>query len=106
MRTLLFCCAMSACATNAMGITFVDGGFENYSVPAGSFVRPSTGPWTFVNDASVVRPFALPTSLGTFMTWSATLPAFEGEQYACTYAGGDVLSQIVHFDSAGTYTMS
>src|SRR5262245_45163588 len=105
MRTNVVCCAISLCGASAMGVTFVDPGFESYAVTAGTFVRPGTGPWTFVNDASVVRPFAAPTSLGIFQTWSATLAAFEGEQYACTYAGGDVLSQSVSL-AAGTYTIS
>ncbi len=88
-----------------MGAVFVDPGFESYAVASGRFVRPCVGPWAFVNDSSVVEPFAAPTSLGTFSTWSATLAAFEGEQYACTYAGADVLSQSVSFSAAGTYTI-
>lgn len=86
--------------------TLVDVGFEAYDVEPGTFVRPATGPWSFDNDAAVVKPFAPPTSTGSFNTWSAALSPWEGEQYASTYAGGDRLQQTVTFDAPGVFELS
>lgn len=93
-------------ASNSLAESFVEAGFEGYSVAPGQFVRPSSGVWTFTNDAAVVRPFAPPTYTGSFSTWSATRPAYEGQQYACTYAGADALTQSVSFLQAGTWAIS
>ncbi|MBE7500197.1 MAG: hypothetical protein HS113_07805 [Verrucomicrobiales bacterium] len=84
----------------------VDPGFETYAVEPGTFVRPASGPWSFDNDAAVVKPFAPPTSTGSFNTWSAALSPWEGEQYASTYAGGDRLQQTVTFDAPGVFELS
>jgi hypothetical protein len=86
--------------------TIAEPGFESYSVSPGGFVRSSTGAWSFYNDACVVEPFAPNSSNGVFSTWSATRAAYEGQQYACTYAGGDFLLQSVLFPEAGTYEIS
>ncbi len=85
---------------------FTDPGFESYSVSAGQFSRPDTGPWTFVNDAAVVRPYAGNSSLGPLSTWSATFTAPEGQQYASTYAGLDSIVQTVTFSTPGQYRIS
>src|SRR5690348_15224224 len=86
--------------------TVLDGGFESYDVAAGGFVKPSTGPWTFANDAGVVEPFSPNSATAVLNTWSATRPAFQGQQYASTYAGGDVIRQPVTFDKPGVYELS
>ena len=83
-----------------------DPGFEDYSVTSGGFVKPTSGPWTFANDAGVVRPYSPNSSTGVLNTWSATFSAFEGQQYASTYAGFDSLSQLVSFSAAGDYRVS
>ena len=95
--------------TNPMivnGQTLTDPGFEAYAVNSGSFVRPTTGPWSFGNDAAVVKPPAPNSSTGPLNTWSATFAAIEGQQYASTYAGGDSIRQFVSFDAAGLYRVS
>jgi hypothetical protein len=86
--------------------TINDPGFESYSVSPGGFVRSSSGAWSFYNDACVVEPFAPNSSNGVFSTWSATRAAYEGQQYACTYAGGDLIAQSVYFPEVGTYEIS
>jgi len=86
--------------------TLSDPGFENYAVNSGGFVRPTTGPWTFGNDAAVVKPPAPNSSTGPLNTWSATFAAIEGQQYASTYAGSDTIQQSVSFASAGQYRVS
>jgi len=89
---------------NAQSLT--DPGFETYAVNSGGFVKPTTGPWVFANDAGVVRPFAPNSSTGPGNTWSATFAPIEGQQYASTYAGGDSIQQLVSFGAAGQYTVS
>jgi hypothetical protein len=93
------------CGT-AQAQALTDAGFENYAVNSGEFLKPANGPWSFTNDAGVVEPFAPNSSTGTLNTWSATLSAFEGQQYASTYAGGDSIRQGVTFPSAGQYAIS
>ncbi len=93
-------------AGSAQAQILLDPGFENYDVSSGSFLRPSSGPWQFANDAGVVRPFAPNSSLGPLDTWSATFAAPEGAQYASTYASLDSLRQTVSFAAAGTYRIS
>src|SRR6185369_1994372 len=85
------------------GQTLTDPGFEAYTVNSGGFVRPATGPWSFGNDAAVVKPPAPNSSTGPLNTWSATFAAIDGQQYASTYAGGDSIRQFVSFDAAGLY---
>lgn len=102
--TRVFTLLIAAVGTHAA--TLVDAGFESYDVEPGTFVRPATGPWSFDNDAAVVKPFAPPTSTGSFNTWSAALSPWEGEQYASTYAGGDRLQQTVTFDAPGVFELS
>jgi hypothetical protein len=87
------------------GQSFTDLGFESYTVSSGGFVKPTSGPWQFTNDAGVVEPFASNSSTGVLYTWSATFPALEGQQYASTY-GVDSLRQSVSFSLAGTYRIS
>lgn len=89
----------------APGQSFTDPGFESYAVDAGLFVRPSSGAWSFSNDAAVVEPPAPNSSTGSLNTWSATFAAIEGQQYASTYAGGDNLTQLVAFAAAGDYRL-
>lgn len=91
---------------HSFGQVLTDPGFESYAVSAGQFVRPAAGAWSFVNDAGVVEPFAGNSSTGTLNTWSATLPAYEGAQYASTYASLDSIRQTVVFSSAGDYEIS
>ena len=90
----------------AVAVPLVDPGFETFDVPAGYFVQPRPGAWVFTNDAGVVKPPAPNSSERPLFTWSATRPAFEGQQYASTYAGGDTIRQAVTFDSAGRYELS
>src|SRR4051812_8702378 len=94
------------CLSHANAQSLTDPGLESYSVASGSFTRPSSGPWVFGNDASVVEPFAPNSSTGALSTWSATFSPLEGLQYACTYAGADTLRQTASFSTAGTYTLS
>jgi hypothetical protein len=77
-------------------VSLFDPGFESYVVSPGGYVKPGIGTWTFTNDAGVVEP----------ISWSATRPAFEGSQYASTYAGTDRISQSVSFDDPGWYQLS
>jgi len=88
------------------GAAFTDPGFENYTVGAGGFLKPTSGPWVFTNDAGVVEPYSPNSSTGTLNTWSATFSAMEGQQYASTYAGGDSIHQTVSFSTAGNYMIS
>jgi hypothetical protein len=88
------------------GQILIDPGFEQYAVSAGGFIKPVTGPWSFVNDAGVVEPPAPNSSTGPLNTWSATFAAIEGEQYPSTYAGGDTIRQSVSFGAAGDYRVS
>ena len=88
------------------GQTFLDPGFENYTVSPGGFVQPTSGPWLFANDAGVVEPFAPNSSTGPGNTWSATFSPMQGAQYASTYAAIDTLQQSVTFDAAGNYRLS
>jgi hypothetical protein len=85
---------------------FSDPGFENYTLSGGEFVKPTSGPWMFVNDASVVEPYSPNSSTALLNTWSATFAAMEGEQYACTYAGLDSIRQTISFGTAGEYRIS
>ena len=106
---LLLFAALAALASHpasARGQAFSDPGFESYSVASGQFVKPATGVWAFVNDAGVVEPFAGNSSTGPLNTWSATLAAPQGQQYASTYAGSDTIRQLVTFASAGDYEIS
>jgi hypothetical protein len=93
-------------ASLAHGQAFTDPGFETYVVNSGGFVKPSSGPWQFFNDAGVVEPFAANSSTGALYNWSATFAAYEGQQYASTYAGFDSLSQSILFSAAGKYKVS
>jgi hypothetical protein len=88
------------------GASLADPGFENYAVGAGGFVKPASGSWLFTNDAGVVEPYSPNSSNGTLDTWSAAFTAYEGLQYASTYAGGDSIRQSVAFDTAGDYLIS
>lgn len=90
----------------AMAQVLSDPGFEAIPVGTGMYVRPRTGVWMYENDAAIVRPYAPNTSLATFQTWSATFAPIEGEQYACTYAGGDRISQYVTFPHPGTFELA
>ncbi len=94
----------ASCGTLRAGI-LTDPGFEDYAVAGGGFVKPTSGPWTFTNDAGVVEPYSPNSSIGSLNTWSATLAAHGGQQYASTYAGSDHLRQVVSL-SAGRYTIS
>jgi hypothetical protein len=87
------------------GQTLIDPGFESYSVSAGGFIQPASGSWTFVNDAGVVEPPSPNSSTGPLSTWSAIFPAVEGQQYASTYAGADIIRQFVTFGTAGDYRL-
>jgi len=89
---------------NAQSLT--DPGFETYAVNSGGFVKPTTGPWLFGQDAGVVEPPAPNSSTGPLNTWSATFAAIEGQQYASTYAGADTIRQSVLFGAAGQYRVS
>src|SRR3954447_11676174 len=86
--------------------TLTDPGFETYAVTSGGFLKPTTGPWIFGNDAGVVEPVAPNSSTGSLNTWSATFGAIEGQQYASTYAGADSIRQSVSFGAAGQYRVS
>jgi len=97
-------CLCAGSTAHAQAI--LDPGFEQILVPSGDFLRPTTGAWTYVNDAGVVRPPGRSTGTEVFDTWSATRPAFEGAQYASTYAGSDTITQPVTFNRAGTYELS
>lgn len=106
---LTFCTialGVAAVAQPAFAQVLIDPGFENYAVSAGGFTRPSSGPWTFTNDAGVVEPISPNSSTGALNTWSATRAAFEGQQYACTYANADTIRQQVTFASSGIYRLS
>jgi hypothetical protein len=87
-------------------IVLADPGFENYAVSSGGFLKPTSGSWTFNNDAGVVEPYSPNSSTGPLNTWSATFAPFEGQQYACTYAGADSIWQPVTISSAGVYRIS
>jgi hypothetical protein len=91
---------------HSFGQVLTDPGFESYAVSAGEFVKPAADAWSFVNDAGVVEPFAGNSSTGALNTWSATLAAYEGAQYASTYASLDLIRQTVVFASAGDYEIS
>lgn len=86
--------------------TLLNAGFEDNPVAAGGFLKPTTGPWTFSNDAGIVRPFAPNSSTGPLNTWSATFVPIEGQQYASTYAASDLIRQGVVFGAAGNYRIS
>lgn len=86
--------------------TILNAGFEDDVVSAGAFLRPAAGPWTFNNDAGVVRPFAPNSSTGPLNTWSATFAPVQGQQYASTYAGSDLIRQGLVFGAAGEYRIS
>src|SRR3954470_13519554 len=96
--------ANSVVIVHAQSLT--DPGFEPYAVDSGGFVKPTTGPWIFGNDAGVVEPFAPNSSTGPGNTWSATFAPIEGQQYASTYAGLDSIRQSVLFGAAGQYRVS
>jgi hypothetical protein len=83
-----------------------DPGFESYAVTGGGFLKPTSGPWTFTNDAGIVEPYSPNSSTGVLNTWSATFSAFQGQQYASTYAAMDNLRQMVSFSEAGDYRIS
>ena len=85
--------------------TVADAGFEQVPVASGQFVKVG-GPWAYTNDAGIVRPFGSSTTTEPLNTWSATRDAFEGAQYASTYAGGDTITQPVTFDQPGVYELS
>jgi hypothetical protein len=95
---------MTSASTHAQVV--LDAGFEGYAVAPGGFVKPTTGVWTFTNDAGVVEPFSPNSSTGVLNTWSATRAAYQGQQYASTYAGGDSIRQPITFDTAGVYALS
>lgn len=104
---LLMALAVLAIGTGQVrGQGFADPGFESYAVSSGGFVQPSSGAWAFVNDAGVVEPPAPNSSTAPGNTWSATFAAFEGQQYASTYAGSDTIRQSVSFSAAGDYRIS
>lgn len=84
----------------------VDPGFEEWAVVPGRYSVPATGPWQFENDAGTVRSPSPNTSTGVLHTWSATRDAYEGAQYASTYAGLDRIRQQVRFDVPGLYELS
>jgi hypothetical protein len=95
-----------AAGVPAAGQTLIDSGFESYSVPTGQFLRPSSGPWQFGNDAAVVRPPAPHSSLGSLQTWSGMYIPLQGEQYVSTYGGFDTVRQLVTFSTPGEYRIS
>jgi len=87
----------------SFGQTILDAGFEDQAVASGGFLRPSTGAWTFNNDAGIVRPFSTNSSTGPLNTWSATFAPIEGQQYVSTYAGADFVKQGILFSTPGDY---
>ncbi len=93
-------------AQRLTGQTILNSGFEDEPVAAGGFLKPVTGPWTFNNDAGIVRPFAPNSSSGPLNTWSATFAAMEGQQYVSTYAAADLVKQGVLFAAPGDYRIS
>jgi hypothetical protein len=86
--------------------TVLNSGFEDDVVTAGGFLRPTTGPWAFDNDAGIVRPYAPNSSTGPLNTWSATFVPIQGQQYASTYAAADLIRQRLVFGAAGDYRIS
>jgi hypothetical protein len=88
------------------GQTILNAGFEDDPVSAGGFAKPTTGPWTYNNDAGVVRPFSPNSSTGPLNTWSATFAPIEGQQYVSTYAGSDFVRQGILFVTPGDYRIS
>ena len=106
MRIVVALVAVGWLTTPANAQVVIDGGFENYAVSAGGFVQPSSGPWSFTNDAGVVEPFSPNSSNGPLDTWSATRAAYQGQQYASTYAGADEIRQSVTFAVPGLYDLS
>src|SRR4051812_31302220 len=85
------------------GQTILDGGFEDEAVAPGGFLKPSIGPWTYNNDAGIVRPYSPNSSTGPLNTWSATFAPIEGQQYVSTYAAADLVKQGVVFTAPGTF---
>lgn len=112
----LFSCCLTAvigifgAAPAGFATEFLDAGFEDYSVPDGSFVRPSVGPWQFSStrfaNTFVVDPTFSPTYSWPNDTRSATFAPQQGEQYVSTYAGLGGLQQNVTFDRPGIYRIS
>ena len=96
----------AATVSVAYGVAFADPGFEDYAVSSGGFLQPASGPWVFTNDAGVVEPYSPNSSTGPLDTWSATFAAYEGQQYASTYAGSNHIHQKVSFSAAGDYVIS
>ena len=60
----------------------------------------------FTSSSVSARTFAGNSSTGPLNTWSATLAAVDGQQYASTYAGSDSIRQLVTFATAGQYEIS
>lgn len=106
--TIAAICLLALPLRVSHGADFVDPGFESYTVSAGEFVKPTSGSWLFGanTDAGVVEPYSPNSSNGPLDTWSATLVAHEGQQYASTYAGGDTIRQRVMFGAVGDYWIS
>lgn len=86
-----------------IGQTILNGGFEDEAVASGGFLKPSTGAWTFSNDAGIVRPYSPNSSTGPLNTWSATFAPIEGQQYVSTYAAADLVKQGIVFTTPGAY---
>ena len=86
-------------ANTSYGQALTDGSFEAFAVSSGGFVKPTSGPWVFTNDAGVVEPLVPNSSTGPLNTWSATFAAQDGQQYVSTYAGADSISQLVSFSA-------
>ncbi len=99
-------CALWSVCRSALAQVVADPGFESYSLAAGDYLIPSSGPWLFNNNAGVVKPFSPPTSTAPLNTWSGTFAAFEGAQYASAYAGADWFDQSVSFPAPGDYLLS
>jgi hypothetical protein len=97
-------CVVASSFARAQAV--INGGFESPPVGSGQFIRAPAGWWQYTNDAGVVRPFGRSTGTQVFNTWSATRAAFEGAQYASTYAGSDAILQPVVFDQSGAYELS
>jgi hypothetical protein len=98
--------AIAAGSGKVYGAAFTDPGFESYAVSSGGYVQPTSGPWTFSNDAGVVEPYSANSSTGPLNTWSAVPSAMDGQQYASTYAGSDTIRQVVSFSVPGSYMIS
>ena len=103
-RVSMVVAAVGMCAPSALAF-FADPGFESYDVAAGQAVFDNSGPWAFENNGRVVEPYTNGNIGSPPDTWSAVFAPHGGEQYACTYAGADTITQSVML-APGSYTVS